>query len=147
MKNILLLLLISISLFANTTTYSQGIKTNPIDKRFKKLETILKDKYPTIKKDQLEITVFSNKKCGKCNKFIDLLRKKKIPFMVYDLKIQKNGDLMRKLCYKKAGKQNIGIMYPVVLLNNEVHYKIKNIPEFVNIIETKYLSIKQVNKP
>lgn len=146
MRNILLILLLTILSLFFQTGYSQQKQENPLEKRFKKLESILSDSYPPIKKKQFEITIFSNRKCGRCNHLLKLLREKHIPFIVYDLKIQKNGNLMRKLCYKKAGKQNIGILYPVVLLNNIIYYKIKNIPAFAKQIETKYITTKQLNK-
>lgn len=144
-KILLLLIIITHTLFLNTV-HSQQKRENPLVKRFIKLELILKDKYPPVKDKQFEITIFSNRKCGRCNHLLKLLRKKNIPFMVYDLKIKKNGDLMRKLCYKKAGKKNIGIMYPVVLINDNTYFKIRNINDFANKIEAKYISAKQLKK-
>lgn len=145
MMRILLILLITLGCLQSSDAFSQ--KKNPLDKRYNKLVSIVKDTYPPVKKNQFELTVFSHKKCGRCRKLLELLREKQIPMIVYDLKIPKYGNLMRSLCYKKAGKKNIRIHYPVVITNKEVVYKINNLVKFANEIETKYLGTKIVNKP
>jgi len=147
MKNIFILILISVLTFSYQNGYSQKNRINPLEKRFSKISLILKGKYPPIKKNQYEITIFSHKKCGRCRQLLKLLREKHIPIIVYDLKIPKYGNLMRRLCYKQAGKQGIGIHYPVVLENDKVIYKIRNIGKLAKDIETKYTSTKNVNKP
>lgn len=145
MNKILSILTISLCLLVSTKAFSQN--HNPLEKRYNKLLLLSKDKYPPIKKNQFELTIFSHQKCGRCRKLLELLRKKHIPMIVYDLKIPKYGNLMRNICYKKAGTKNIRIHYPVVVLNDKVVYKIYNLVKYSEEIEAKYLKTKRVNKP
>lgn len=145
MKKLFLLILTSIVLHSGNL-FSQNNKHNPLEQRFQKLQLILKNKYPKPTKEQFELTIFTNPKCGRCNELTKLVRLDSIPFISYDLKISKYGDLMRKLCYHKAGKMSIGIKYPVVVINDKVYYKIKNITEFVKEINEEFLKNKGLNK-
>ncbi len=145
MKKTISISIICLFILVGTKTYSQN--HNPLEKRYNKLILLLNDQYPQVKYKQFELTIFSHKKCGRCKKIMELLREKKIPMIVYDLKIPKYGNLMRNLCYKKADSKNIGIHYPVVVLNNNITYKIYKPVDLVNEIESKYLDIQKINSP
>lgn len=136
MKKITLLFIIG--LFTICTYAQQKPRMNPLEKRLTKIELELKNKYPEIKKGQLEISIFSDDRCNHCKRFIKLLSKRKIPFIKFDVRIRKNANIMRKLCYKKAKKASIKIAYPVVLINNEVYYNTRNLKSFCNDIQKRY---------
>lgn len=110
---------------------------NPLNVRFSKIELDLKNEYPEIKQGQLEITIFGNNKCRHCINFIEMLSEANIPFIEFDVKIQKNASLMRKLCYKKANTTSLSISYPVVLINNEVYYQIEDLKLLCDEIEKR----------
>ncbi|MGB5990122.1 MAG: hypothetical protein WBG43_10320 [Marinifilaceae bacterium] len=136
MKRITLFLIIS--LFTICSYAQERPKLNPLEKRLNKIELVLKDKYPEIKDGQFEISIFSDKRCNHCKRFLKLLSKRNIPFIKFDVRIRKNANIMRKLCYKTAKKASIKIAYPVVLINNEVYYNTRNLRDFCNNIEKRY---------
>lgn len=134
-KLIILYLLINV----NTNGFCQK---NMIEERFKKLQLELQDKYPQIDKGQFEITIFGNSKCNRCSQIVNILETNKMQFIEFDLRINKNAYLMRKLCYKKSNKTSINIKYPVIIINNMVFFEIDDINKFGEDLVKKYKNEK-----
>lgn len=131
--------LLSILVFTSLLSCAQK---NPSKQRFDKISLILKNKYPELKKGQMEITIFGNKECGRCTSLVNQLRKSNIPFIEYELKIFKNAQLMRKICNKQSKDPVRSIHYPVVLLNNKAYWKIGGVSDFGKYIISQYKKAK-----
>ena len=123
-------------LFIGINGYAQ--KQSPVKKRFNSLTKILENNYVDENPKKLDIVVFSNVKCGRCQRVTKDLKKDKVSFIEFDLKIQKNATIMRKLCYKKEGRSNISIMYPVVIVEDKVYHSIKNLTNFLKKLKDSY---------
>jgi len=77
------------------------------------------------------LVVYSKKGCGRCIKVCDFLKTNEIPFTEYDITDHgKEFDQLTKLLFANGFKGG-QFTTPVVSLDDEVHYNIKNLDDFL----------------
>ncbi len=85
----------------------------------------------------VELMVFTQKGCSRCEYTIDFLKTKGIKFTEYPTEDNANNSKMWSLVEQTAKSEVNNLKMPVIIVDGTAHYSIKNLEEFLEKLAVK----------